>query len=343
MKRAAFIIILLCTMLLGTSKLFAQVSVQVSIAPPEIPVYVQPACPYDGWIWTPGYWAYDPADGYYWVPGSWNAPPTVGFLWTPGYWGFEGGYYHWYHGYWGPHVGFYGGINYGCGYGGSGYYGGRWEGGHFHYNTAVTRVNTRIVHNTYVDRTVIHNGGSRAGFNGPHGASARPSAGEMAAAKERHVQPTSRQVSHQAAASKNPNRRFSVNKGNPANHAAGRPAATQHGASPAARSNANHGAASRPQQHQASRPQSAPGMQTYTAPRAQSQHNTPAQHAAPRMQPQHAAPAQHSQPRMQPQHAAPQQHAATRMQPQHAAPQPRPQMQAPREAPHGGGGEGRRR
>ena len=27
--------------------------------------------PGPGYIWTPGYWAYDPADGYYWVPGTW--------------------------------------------------------------------------------------------------------------------------------------------------------------------------------------------------------------------------------------------------------------------------------
>src|ERR1700748_3542042 len=112
-----------------TAKVEAQVSVGVSVrlAPPAIPVYEQPPCPVDGYLWIPGYWGYGD-DGYYWVPGYWEAPPTVGFLWTPGYWGYAGGLYGWHAGYWGPHIGFYGGVNYGYGYGGSGYYCGRWGG-----------------------------------------------------------------------------------------------------------------------------------------------------------------------------------------------------------------------
>lgn len=104
----------------------AQVSVGISvrIAPPAIPVYVQPPCPVEGYLWVPGYWAWDEdMDDYYWVPGYWSAPPMIGYYWTPGYWGWIGGVYRWHVGYWGPHVGYYGGINYGCGYGGSGYCG----------------------------------------------------------------------------------------------------------------------------------------------------------------------------------------------------------------------------
>jgi hypothetical protein len=84
----------------------AQIAVGISIrvAPPAIPVYVQPACPVAGYLWTPGYWAYGDV-GYYWVPGVWIAPPRVGLLWTPGYWGWGGGVYAWHGGYWGPHVG----------------------------------------------------------------------------------------------------------------------------------------------------------------------------------------------------------------------------------------------
>ena len=37
---------------------FAQFSISVSFAPPELPVYEQPLCPGDGYLWTPGYWAY---------------------------------------------------------------------------------------------------------------------------------------------------------------------------------------------------------------------------------------------------------------------------------------------
>ena len=37
---------------------FAQFSISVSFAPPELPVYEQPLLPGEGYIWTPGYWAY---------------------------------------------------------------------------------------------------------------------------------------------------------------------------------------------------------------------------------------------------------------------------------------------
>ena len=63
------------------------IGVSVRIGPPPIPVYVQPVCPAPGYIWTPGYWAYDPVGGYFWVPGTWVMAPRPGFLWTPGYWG----------------------------------------------------------------------------------------------------------------------------------------------------------------------------------------------------------------------------------------------------------------
>src|SRR6266567_3906836 len=107
----------------------AQVSVGISVtfAPPALPVYVQPFCPGPDYIWTPGYWAWDPDFGYYWVPGTWVLAPYPGLLWTPGYWGWYEGAYVWYEGYWGPVVGFYGGINYGFGYNGFGYYGGYWD------------------------------------------------------------------------------------------------------------------------------------------------------------------------------------------------------------------------
>jgi hypothetical protein len=113
----------------------AAVFLSVGIAPPAIPVYAQPLCPGDGYLWTPGYWAWGP-DGYYWVDGAWVEPPYAEALWTPGWWGFYGGAYLWYPGYWGRTVGYYGGVNYGFGYFGTGFYGGYWRGGHFFYNRA---------------------------------------------------------------------------------------------------------------------------------------------------------------------------------------------------------------
>lgn len=199
----------LCLALLLTAApvaAFSAVSIGISVrvAPPALPVYVQPPCPTPGYLWTPGYWAYGP-NGYYWVRGVWVAPPQVGLLWTPGYWGWGGGVYVWHAGYWGPHVGFYGGVHYGFGYTGVGFVGGRWEGGAFRYNTAVVRVNTTVIHNTYVDRTVINRTviNNRASFNGPGGMSARPSAQERMAMNERHYQPTSRQLSSRDQAARN--------------------------------------------------------------------------------------------------------------------------------------------
>lgn len=211
---------LLC---LAPAASFAQIGIGVAIsvhtAPPALPVYVQPPCPVAGYLWTPGYWAWGPA-GYYWVPGVWVRPPQVGLLWTPGYWGFAGGVYGWHGGYWGAHIGFYGGVNYGFGYGGVGFIGGAWNGGVFRYNTAVVNVNTAVVHNTYIDRTVINNTtvvNNRASFNGPGGVVARPTATEESALHEQHFQPTANQVSHEQTASRDPGQRFSANQGRPSN------------------------------------------------------------------------------------------------------------------------------
>src|ERR1700689_3029072 len=125
--RSICFLALLFVMLAVPAKSFAQIGVSITIAPPELVVYTQPVCPQEGYLWTPGYWAYGDA-GYFWVPGTWVEPPTVGYLWTPGYWGWGDGVYAWNDGYWGSEVGFYGGVNYGFGYGGVGYQGGRWQG-----------------------------------------------------------------------------------------------------------------------------------------------------------------------------------------------------------------------
>src|SRR6202789_3747425 len=163
------------------------VGISVHVGPPAIPVYVQPPCPTEGFLWTPGYWAYGDA-GYYWVPGVWVAPPRAGVLWTPGYWGFAGGVYGWHAGYWGPHVGFYGGVNYGFGYAGVGFVGGVWAGNVFRYNTAVMNLNTTVVRNVFGDRTVINNTTmvNRASFNGRGGIRAVASVQEQAAMREQH-------------------------------------------------------------------------------------------------------------------------------------------------------------
>ena len=131
------------------------------------------------------------------MAGAWVIPPGEGLLWTPGYWGFASGKYAWHEGYWGAKVGFYGGINYGNGYSGSGFTGGRWEGNVFKHNTAIANIDREKVHNTYEDRTVVHEvKGPNHAFNGKGGIKVQPSRDEAEAGRAPHQGPTQEQVSH---------------------------------------------------------------------------------------------------------------------------------------------------
>ena len=195
----------------------------ITVAPPELPVYEQPAIPEPGYIWTPGYWAYGP-DGYYWVPGTWVEPPSVGLLWTPGYWGWQDGNYGFNEGYWGQQVGFYGGVDYGYGYGGDGYEGGYWDNGVFSYNETVNNFGGARMAHVYSKAVVAHNNASRASFNGgAGGTTARPTAQQQAAAHEKHVPATPLQTQHQHTASTNKALLASVNHGSPAIAATSKP------------------------------------------------------------------------------------------------------------------------
>ena len=150
------------------------VGISVGIAPPPLPVYAQPICPGDGYIWTPGYW------------------------------GWGGGGYFWHAGYWGPHVGFYGGVNYGFGYGGFGYQGGYWNHNHFFYNRSVNHINTTNIHNVYNRTAVNDRNVSRVSYNGGRGGlNARPTSAEMAANRDRHIGATGMQSQHEHFASTN--------------------------------------------------------------------------------------------------------------------------------------------
>jgi hypothetical protein len=289
--------------------------------------------PGEGYIWTPGYWAYGDA-GYYWVPGVWVLAPEPGLLWTPGYWGFEGGFYGWHGGYWGPHIGFYGGVNYGFGYGGIGFCGGEWRGGHFFYNSAVANFGGVHVTNVYRDTTIVHNttiiNNNHTSFNGPGGINRAPSAQEAQYAHENHVQPTSNQMQHETAASQDRNQLASVNHGRPATPAASNvgayhQVAQQHAAAaPISGADKQAGKSFNPASEHAA---SSAGAERGAQPAAHE--STPATHseAAPRTQ---SAPASHSAPASRP---APQTHSAPA---QHSAP-------APKQESRGGGGHGRGR
>ena len=287
----------------------------------------------------------------------WVPAPEIGFLWTPGYWDFDGGYYLWHVGYWGPHVGFYGGIDYGWGYGGRGFYGGRWEGGAFRYNTEVWHVNDRI-HNTYHEKPAEGPGGGRAAFHGRGGVSAEPTAEERTAMNEHHAEPTSVQRSHEQAMSKDRNQFASVNKGKPATtamsavngdrfnnsgHAVSKaeekPATSTHTAAHASGS-AQHTAThqSQPEQHTSSH--------TATQQPAQHQQHT-ISHSATQQPAQHQSqPQQHTQqPAQHQSHATEHTNTGQNERPaqssrppqQHMAP-PQQHMQAPPQQHQGGGG-----
>jgi hypothetical protein len=203
----------------------ADVQVQASEPPPALPDYQQPPVPVEGYIWTPGYWAYAPA-GYFWVPGTWVAPPRVGVLWTPGYWGFVGGVYMFHAGYWGPHIGFYGGVNYGFGYTGVGFAGGRWVGSSFAYNQSVANVNVTVVHNTYNETVVNNVTVNHVSYNGGAGGiAATPTPQERMAAQEPHVAPTAAQHQHVQQAATNPALLAKNNGGRPSIAATPRPSA----------------------------------------------------------------------------------------------------------------------
>jgi WXXGXW repeat (2 copies) len=214
-------------MLSMTAASFAQIGISISFAPPELPVYEQPLCPGDGYLWTPGYWAYaNDYDDYYWVPGTWVMAPEIGFLWTPAYWGWGGNGYVFYEGYWGPQVGFYGGISYGYGYYGEGYQGGRWDNGHFFYNRSVNNVNVTIIHNVYNTTVINSTTVNRVSYNGGNGGiSARPRPEDEAAAREKHIPAVAVQTQHAQAARSNPEQRASVNHGKPAVAATPKPGA----------------------------------------------------------------------------------------------------------------------
>ncbi len=218
-------LLLLMAVLLVPAQSSAQVSigVAVSFGPPPLPVYVQPPCPAPGYIWTPGYWAWDPYYGYYWVPGTWVPAPFVGALWTPGYWGWNDSSWFWYAGYWGPVVGFYGGINYGFGYTGYGYYGGYWNQGSFYYNRAVN--NIRVGHiRHYYNRRVVERHHERVSYNGgPGGLNVRPTSVQLAAARQRRFGPRNEQIHQRDFARNDPNQRATVNRGRPEVAATPRP------------------------------------------------------------------------------------------------------------------------
>ena len=307
--------------------------------PPPLPEYDQPPAPGDGYIWTPGYWAWS-QDGYYWVPGAWVEAPYEGALWTPGYWGYRHHSYAYYPGYWGQYIGYYGGVNYGFGYSGYGYQGGYWGGGHFNYNRSVNNINTNVVHNVYSRPVEGNRNDSHVSYNGGSGGldvRARPA--ELAAMHQQHTAPMAAQVQNERAASTNRAQFASANHGRPANVAVSQPlAADRNVRTPPALATTNR-AVEQQQQRQA-----APQEQQRQLNSQQQQHQAAPQpqqrQAAPQPQQHQAASPQqprqwNSQPQQHPAATQTQQHRVVPQQQQHQAASPQqPRQTVPRPQQH---------
>ena len=231
MRIARFLLAFLIMALPAAS--FGQIAIRVAIGPPALPSYDQPICPGDGYLWTPGYWAYDESiSDYYWVPGTWVEAPEEGYLWTPGYWGWGEGGYFFNEGYWGPTVGFYGGINYGFGYWGGGYEGGRWDNGHFFYNRSVNNVNTHRMHNVYNETSSTTTPRTASATTAEEAASRRAQTRNKRQLQGRDIFRPSQFKLHMQTARANPEQRAAVNHGTPAIAATAKPGdlSEQHGA-----------------------------------------------------------------------------------------------------------------
>ncbi|HEY5341696.1 MAG TPA: hypothetical protein VIK27_11765, partial [Candidatus Aquilonibacter sp.] len=118
-------------------------------------------------------------------------------------------------------------MNYGYGYYGRGYEGGRWRGRKFEYNTAITHVNRTIIRNVYYDCAVANNHWNHVSYNGGRGGiTARPTASEQAFQRGKHFGPTHVQMQHARFAATNHAAFSSANHGRPVTATVARPYTT---------------------------------------------------------------------------------------------------------------------
>ena len=190
---------------------------KVIVAPPPLPSYEQPAIPAKGYLWVPGFWAWrESVPDYFWVPGTWVQPPRPGLLWTPPYWSRVDGGYAFHAGYWAEQVGFYGGIDYGYGYAGDGYQGGRWEHDAFSYNRAANNLGSLDIASAYDQAVTSDSDAPRVSFNGgSKGTKARPMPHHEAQADTHHAGPTEEQRQHFEMAARDRSLYSKLNNGEP--------------------------------------------------------------------------------------------------------------------------------
>jgi hypothetical protein len=316
----------------------------VDSPPPPIPQYDQPPPPADGYYWTPGYWGWSQSDNdYYWVPGTWVQPPRPSQYWTPGYWSYVNGGYAYYPGYWGAVVGYYGGVDYGWGYNGRGYYGGRWQNNHLYYNGAANNLGSVHVTNLYREDTPNWTRDRTSYSGGPGGLRVAPTPQQISAARAPHIAATAMQVQHRDLAQKTPDLRASVNHGRPSIVATARPMAfkgpgvvSQVKSDPRYTPPAHIQAAAhppRPQGHGGSGGEARPGPEETPragTPRAETPAPASDHESRPAQEPRsegHPAPAARPESRPAPE-SRPETHAEAPRPETHAAPAPRPEERA---------------
>ena len=77
----------------------ARVGVVVGVAPPVPAAETVPPPPGPGYVWQPGYWAWNGAQ-YVWVPGTYVVAPYPGAVWVGGRWVHDGSGWVWVGGRW---------------------------------------------------------------------------------------------------------------------------------------------------------------------------------------------------------------------------------------------------
>jgi hypothetical protein len=170
------------------------------------------------------------------------------------------------------------------------------------------RVNTTVIHNTYVDNTIVRNNtivnDRHVAFSGgPGGINHPPTPDENRYSHEQHVAPTAYQTRQESAARTNVNNYASHNGGHPANVATERPMVGGPRNNGGGEPNGAHGLAGSPSTNHGNNPGSNPGAFRSSG----GNHSTPESRPMPESRPEHES------------RPAPQSHA---------------------EQPHGGGGGG---
>ena len=186
--------------LLAFTPAHAQVDVNISVdvEPPPLPVYDQPPIPEPGYLWVPGYWAWDDDTGYYWVPGTWVLPPEPEFAVDARLlvWGWDDGVYVFTPAIGDRRSGSTAASPTASAMTASATRAAIGAGARFTTTTPSTISGGVRIVNVY-SKTVVVNNVTNVSFNGgAHGTTARPTPEQIAAGNQRHIPATAEQTRH---------------------------------------------------------------------------------------------------------------------------------------------------